>query len=317
MIRVALSVSGGGSKGAFAVGAVEVLKDHFDIAAIAGTSTGALIAPMVSISDYGRLAEIYTMVTNKDILRLNWRRLFWDCMYDTKPLEKLVRQTLDEDNRYERIMDSDKEIILCSVSFQTKRINYYSQHGKTPGTIAWKDKDEMVQCILASTNQPVYMPLVEIRGEQHADGGVREVAPISILESTGIRRVIAIINHPEEVEPVTSEYGFLLKTGIRALDLMSSEISHGDVKQTLDYHDLLWYVEDVKERAAQHLTVQQLKEVFGPDEPEGEALDITVIRPEKSLPSDGLDFDPVVMQKMRHLGQEAARKAMISGSKRK
>jgi hypothetical protein len=91
---------------------------------------------------------------------------------------------------------------------------------------------------------------------------------------------------------------------------MSSEISDGDVRQTLAYHDLLWYVEDVKERAAQYLTVQQLEEVFGPDEPEGEALDITVIRPEKSLPSDGLDFDPVVMQKMRHLGQEAARKAM-------
>jgi NTE family protein len=47
-MKPALVLSGGGSRGAFAVGAVEVLHEAniaFDI--IASTSTGALIAPLL------------------------------------------------------------------------------------------------------------------------------------------------------------------------------------------------------------------------------------------------------------------------------
>ena len=77
MARTGLVISGGGSKGAFAVGVVEVLREYgysFDM--IAGTSTGALIAPLVAIDDIDTLVKLYTNVSNKDIIRLNWRKLF-------------------------------------------------------------------------------------------------------------------------------------------------------------------------------------------------------------------------------------------------
>lgn len=315
MEQVALSISGGGSKGAFAVGAVDALRATYEFPVISGTSTGALIAPMVAIGDYDGLINLYSNVTDKDILRLNWRRLFLDCIYDTKPLEETIRKALDEEERYERLMESETEILLCSVSFQTQKVQYFSQRGRIPGTVAWKDKDELVKAILASTNQPVYMPLVSIRGEQYADGGVREVAPIEILQETGLDKAIAIINHPEEInlEPSEKRYGFILDAGMRALTLMSSEISDGDVIQLAEKHDLLWYIDECKARAAEHLTIQQLDEVFGPGEPDIEPLDIVFVRPEKNLPSDGLSFEPEVMRRMIDLGREAALKVINDG----
>ena len=94
MERTGLAISGGGSKGAFAVGAIEYLVEqgcHFDL--VSGTSTGALIAPLVAIGDITALTKLYTSVKTKDIVRHNWRKFYWNAVLDTKPLEKLIHQT--------------------------------------------------------------------------------------------------------------------------------------------------------------------------------------------------------------------------------
>jgi NTE family protein len=72
MTRTALVISGGGSKGAFAVGVLRNLFERglaFDLAA--GTSTGALILPLAMAQgavamDF--LTREYTSVRDRDIL---------------------------------------------------------------------------------------------------------------------------------------------------------------------------------------------------------------------------------------------------------
>ncbi len=109
----ALVISGGGAKGAFAVGVVKHLYSTYRSTGwfkiTCGTSTGALIAPMATLmgapdpigsqaSD--TLVRMYTTVSTSDILRkrhlLEWiyRR---DCLNESDPLTRLVRRNLSQE----------------------------------------------------------------------------------------------------------------------------------------------------------------------------------------------------------------------------
>ena len=273
--RTALVVSGGGSKGAFAVGAIEVLREKgwvFDV--VSGTSTGALIAPLVAIDDIDKMVEIYTTVRTKDILRLNWRRLFHDAIYDTKPLEKLICRTM-KGERYERLMASTTTVLLCSVAFQTGRLIYATQHHVDDcyGAVPWGDFKGYVQATLASTNEPMLMPPVNFDNESCFDGGVREVAPLRAVLGMGMERAVVIANSPERPDLVPEPFYELKTIGPRALDLMTTEILNNDLR--LDC-----------------------------------GIELTVIRPLRDLPSSGLSFVPEEMQRMREIGQQRAREVL-------
>jgi predicted acylesterase/phospholipase RssA len=226
----ALAISGGGDKGAFAVGVCEVLEEkgyRFDL--ISGTSTGALIAPMLAIGDIKELVKIYTSVKKKNILRYNWRRLFRDSIYDTKPLEKLIRKTMDP-QRYTRLQSSTTRIFLCSVGFQSGLVWYWSQV-ESFWAMAWDSFDEFVRAVLASTNQPVLMPPVLLGGQHCFDGGVREVAPIRLLENEGATEIISILNSAEKPKYSGKLFDEMIEIGPRAIDLMSTEILNNDVME--------------------------------------------------------------------------------------
>lgn len=71
MAKTALVVSGGGSKGAFAVGVIKYLTENrpdikFDT--FCGTSTGSLMLPLVALGEMALLEELYTTKTTQDII---------------------------------------------------------------------------------------------------------------------------------------------------------------------------------------------------------------------------------------------------------
>lgn len=268
-MKTALVISGGGSKGAFAVGALEVLLErgwHFDV--ISGTSTGALIAPLAAIGDVAELVRIYTTVRTKDILRLNWRRLFHDALYDTKPLEKLIRKTMAGE-RYAHLMASNVTVLLCSVGFRTGRVIYGTQRPlDVSGAVAWDGFDGYVRATLASTNEPMLMPPVRFASEACFDGGVREIAPLRVAHALGCTRAVVLANSPENPSFTPRIYYRLREIGPRALDLMTTEILNGDLQ--------------------------------------AEGMDLTIIRPLMGLPASGLAFVPHEMEKMRQIGRYRA-----------
>jgi NTE family protein len=272
-MKTALVISGGGSKGAFAVGAIEYLWEQgyrFDL--IAGTSTGALIAPLVAIGDIETLSFLYTSVTNKDIIQLNWRKFFWNAIYDTRPLEQLISRIISQENRYERLMASPVDILLCAVNLQTEAITYFTQRGSAEHWVPWRDVRQFVQCILASTNQPVLMPAIQIGAYQYVDGGIREVIPVNVAIQAQCERVFVISNAPEVRQSSEKLFKNILSVGPRALDLMSHEITINDIKQCC---------------------LQEIETV--------------VIRPDVSLDMGGLEFNPEKMNKARLLGYEKAK----------
>lgn len=301
-MKTALILSGGGSKGAFSVGAIETLVDAgFKFDMIAGTSTGSLIAPLVAINDIEKMVEMYTTVKDSDVLRKNWRRLFWDGIADTAPLESLIRRNMLETDRYDRLMRSPTNVLLCSVSLQAQAVRYYSQGTAIPGTTAWRSKDEFVRAVLGSTNQPVFMRPVNLGGEQLVDGGVREIAPINIAIDNGYDRVVVIVNMPDKTTTVDKKYNNILSIGLKALGTMATDVLQNDVQSATDKNN--WY--KTVQAASKYLNNQQMSEVFGKNKLK-RPVELIIIRPDESLPTDGLSFEPEVMQRIRMMGQRKA-----------
>src|SRR5258707_828966 len=95
MSKTALVISGGGSKGAFAVGVLQhlVLDLGIDFDLVAGTSTGSAIAPLVVTDEVPELVRIYSSVSTADILAprpLATAFLDNDSLYDSRPFWNLL-----------------------------------------------------------------------------------------------------------------------------------------------------------------------------------------------------------------------------------
>ncbi len=96
MGKTALVVSGGGSKGAFAAGVIKRLAQefpdiNFDI--LIGTSTGALIVPLVALDELDLLEQVYTTVKTEDIIlegNAGFNLINENSLFDSSPLGRLL-----------------------------------------------------------------------------------------------------------------------------------------------------------------------------------------------------------------------------------
>jgi predicted acylesterase/phospholipase RssA len=310
-MKTALAISGGGSKGAFAVGAIDLLCEYgyqFDI--VSGTSTGALIAPLVAVGDIEDLVDLYSNVSDKDIIRLNWRKFFWNAFYDTTPLKNLVTKGISEKNRYVRLMNSSCDVLLCSVCLQTQKTVYFSQRKNFPGALTWCNQEEFVQAVLASTNQPVFMDLPTINNMQYTDGGIREVVPLDILCRDDIGEIIVILNSCDGDSIGTEQFSRIDQIGLRTLDVMGTEIRSNDIQKALQCNDMLHFMEKARRRASDYLSPYQLNQIFAGWHQFGRPKKITIIRPDHSLGFSGLSFKPELMRRAIEVGRETARRIL-------
>src|ERR1700733_7034128 len=110
----ALVVSGGGCKGAFAVGLVKRLFEYwpnleFDL--YVGTSTGSLVTPMVAMNQMPLLEHIYTSLTTQDVVLQGelGDRIGDVSIFDASPLWSLI-QTNYTDDLYNTLVGSGRKV---------------------------------------------------------------------------------------------------------------------------------------------------------------------------------------------------------------
>ena len=323
--RSALVVSGGGAKGAFSVGAIEVLRGRgYDYDLIAGTSTGALISPLAAIDDLDELVRQYTTASQSDVVQLNWRRGFLDALYDTRPLEQRIERSLFDEPfgsfscRYDALMHSHRQIFICTVNLQRGGAEYFSQRALPPRVEAFFGKAGLVAAMLASSHEPLFMPPVELppKNDQHLDGGLREIAPLNIVLQAGVGRVFAVVSSPAQPGAHSERYTNLMTIGLRAIDLMTDEIVLNDVQRAVRYNAALAYVAQLRQRVKTRfdLSEAELGELFSDDEQhffaDKHPVELVIIRPEAELVANSLHFDIDQMKRMRELGQVAANRAL-------
>ena len=310
----ALVLSGGGAKGAFTAGVVKYLMVelglHFDI--VVGTSTGALIAPLVATQDIANLIHFYENVEDRDILTDRpdlLAFLFSDALNDTKPLERLIKKFFGDRRRYERLLQSSTEIFVTVVNMQTGEIGYGNQHRDS--------KPVLLKKILASASVPVMMPPVKIGKHQYVDGGVKEIAPLSKAIDEGATHIVSVILSPdsEHRESIRKEFTSSMDILKRTLALLTDEIVDNDLKIATVYSEAIRYLDQIRTNAKEKLGLPdaQIRKLFtGLENPfEGKRIvGITTIRPDEELMDSSLNFDPDKMREMVDKGYKKAKEVV-------
>jgi hypothetical protein len=183
----ALTISGGGSSGAFGAGILTGwshagTRPQFDI--VTGISTGSLIAPFAFLgSDYdGQLTEAFTAVSGKNIYDRNsfLTAISTGALTDNAPLRRLVEKYVNDDMvaAIAREHAKGRRLLIGTTNLDAERPVIWNI-----GAIAASDapgKKKLIQDVLvASTSIPGMFPPVDIRtrangknyDEMHVDGG--------------------------------------------------------------------------------------------------------------------------------------------------
>lgn len=326
MGKTALVISGGGSKGAFAAGivkrlSVEMPNLNFDV--LVGTSTGALIVPLVALDELDLLEELYTTVTTEDIITVGniGERLFSDnSLYDAKPLARLISEHLDN-ARCQRLFDSTKEVYLATTCLQTGNAVYFSVNESTLVTdyevIEVENADQFRRAVMASACQPVFMPPIEIKPgsmptRQYVDGGVREYAGIQLAIDAGAEDIYVILLSAAGNEITEKPFGDAFKILKQSLDIFIRDVGENDLHGPAIYNKALRYIDAVKRKMrSEGISAADIKEYFDVpfhDPFKGKKpLNIHLIRPDIPLGGGpgGLDFIPGDMSRMFLKGELA------------
>lgn len=324
MPRTALVVSGGSSKGAFAVGAAQSLRDDYGVGPfdmVAGTSTGAIIAPLAALGRLDELERLYTsfettavFIVLNDALEI-FRRGY---LLDSAPL----RATLNAE--YSPALFNDlvaagragKQMIVTACELQSGRVTYFHigpPPAVTPDRVLVEitSRELLVQAVMASAMQPVLMPLEVIDGRQYCDGGVRETAPIDVVVGAGATDVYAVVLTAESEAAIVGPVNGLVAGLERTIDLFTQEVVRDDMASPTLARDVVVHAAALRAALVARFpgqvgTIDGAFASVAATDPYRAAhiVQLHIIRPKAKLLDDSLHFTRDDMRRMVGLGRE-------------
>lgn len=190
MSKLALTLGGGGARGAYQIGALKALLElniKFDI--ITSTSVGCLNALLIAQNQFDKLIELWSDVTFENIMNHKYRfknksleTLFIAPIFNgfsIEPLENLLNKYIDEE--LARSSDIKMGIII------TENYNKYKSY-----TIEEIPQGELSNYILTSCSAWPFLKRRKINGKTCYDGYYSDNLPIKLAQEMGASKVIAI-----------------------------------------------------------------------------------------------------------------------------
>lgn len=196
----ALALSGGGTRGAYEIGAYRALKEMgINIVAIAGTSIGALNGAIFVSDNLDKAEEMYNNIKIDNVIDIdedtginpdkdifNFQNIFKLAKDYTKkkglnnlPLKKMIKKEIDID----KIYSSNIEFGLVSYSIKSKKaLEVFKED---------IPKKDFIDYLLASSCFPIYKAQ-KIKDEEYVDGFFHDNMPINMLIKKGYKNIIAI-----------------------------------------------------------------------------------------------------------------------------
>jgi len=279
----ALVLSGGGSKGAYEVGAIQFLYQalgrSYDI--ICGVSVGALngafLAQYKSGSEVQASQGLNALWDGVDDARIykHWfgwylAALWKASVYNTKPLHDLVREKLNA----RAVKESGKALRVGAVNLLNGQ---YKLFDETYGDLAG--------AVIASSAFPAMFTPAELEGGTWTDGGVRDITPLKAAIQLGATEVDIIMCSPDGLKPM-AKGGKTLQVALRSLDILTDEVNANDIAKAQLHNRLV-------------------KAGVGDGK---RFIDFHIIRPSDELIENSLNFDPKLQKVMRARGYEDAKR---------
>ncbi len=275
----ALVLSGGGSKGAYEVGALQhlmgTLGRRYDI--YCGVSVGALNCAVLAQFPSGKesfaaseLARLWEGLGHSTIYEhwFGWyaAALWKPSLYDSSPLQKIVQSSV----KAEALRSSGKILRVGAVDLKTGEYCRFSE-----------GYSDIVKAVLASAAFPGMLTPVEMGGDLWIDGGVRSNTPIKTAIELGATSIDVVMCSPKKVKAIPVSNPKTLDIAFRAIDLLTDTVNNYDLDKALLYNRLVKAGVETQKRA----------------------VEINIVRPAYELTEDPLDFDSAKMSKMTRLGQ--------------
>ncbi len=334
----ALVISGGGSKGAFAVGVLKQLSalyPRLDFDIYVGTSAGSLIVTLASLKQYDVLEEVYTTTNTNDIItkfnvvdRINEHSLF-----DVTPAWNLINKYYP-DEKYAQLLQSGKKVFLTTTCLQNGMLTVFTNDAQSVKTTDYMvtqiiNADHYRKALLASACEPVFMPPVKVNlhvpgspnpDYQFVDGGVTKYVGIQTAIDAGATEIFAILLSPEKSEPENIEYTSLFPILQKSIDIFTTDVGKNDLFIPQQFNEALEYISLVKQKMiSSGLSQNQVDNYFntnGDSNPFKNKLPlkIFIIRPAIYLGGGpgGLIFDPQEMKQMLAKGEDTSNNFIAS-----
>lgn len=203
-MKIAIVLGGGGSKGAYHIGAWRGLREiGIEYQIITGTSIGAFNGAMMVQGDYERALRLWREIDIEKVA-LNGLNLRTDLNYYKQNLNKLLPFLKSYANHKGMDITPLKKIIESMVdsTFFSSPIDYGLVSVKLPSfSPIEKAKNELnaknlALWLLASASCFPAFPVCEIEGEGYIDGGYYDNLPVNFAFALGAQRVIAIALNP-------------------------------------------------------------------------------------------------------------------------
>ncbi|MCY7291385.1 MAG: patatin-like phospholipase family protein [Ferruginibacter sp.] len=326
----ALVISGGGSKGAFAVGVIKRLREQYpnlNFDTFVGTSTGSLIVPLAALGKYDVLEQLYTTIKTSDVINKGniGDKLSEHSIFDATPLWNLIEKYYD-DATYELIQQSSKKIYLATVCLQTSELVVFTNDVNAAAPKYYEIKqitsaDHFRKAVMASACQPVFMPPIKVNknipGEpnpdfQFVDGGVREYAGVQMAIDNAATEIFTILLSSGQKVIMDTVFKTIFPILQQTIDIFTEDVAKNDLIIPQQYNEALEYIEAVKKKMKRlGVDVAQINEYFkvkGKDNPYEEKIPIKLFtfRPQAPLGGGpgGLTFDSNEMKRMIASGQK-------------
>lgn len=249
---IGLSIAGGGLKGVAHIGVIKALKElGIEIEAIAGTSSGSLIAALY--------ASGFSEDEIADIFANNYKVL---TTFEKGPIAKSIgKYIIKRDFDMEGLSKGEKIENLVNSVINPRGI-IKLQDAKIPVAIATVDTISMKECIFlsqkydlentdkidyiyddieigkavrASMSFPGIFTTCNFGKYNFIDGGTKDNLPVQILKDIGIEKVIGVSFNLDNYEPT----GKIFDVIIRAVDIFSLK----DVEKAREIADISLVIE--------------------------------------------------------------------------
>lgn len=203
MGNIGLALEGGGARGAYHLGAYRALMElGFDVAAVTGSSVGALNGALIVQGDWQRAYDMWQNLNLSDVIQVDdnklqevmalkvtseqlsymvnqTKKIFSDKGLDINPLKELIQSNLDAD----KFLNSKMEFGLTTYNLTDKcPIDIYKEN---------MDANEILGYLIASASLPIFKNET-FKDKIYIDGYFNDNLPINMLLRKGYSNIIAI-----------------------------------------------------------------------------------------------------------------------------